>query len=81
MQFSLTLTWQGKAVGLGLIWHSAGILRTLAITWPQRDWKIDKQHLGAAQVHGIVSHAFLLYVVGEDTGHLSQYQHLKILEY
>lgn len=29
MQFSLTLTWQGKAVGLGLIWHSAGILRTL----------------------------------------------------
>lgn len=30
-------------------------MRTLAITWPQRARKINKQHSGAAQVYGIVS--------------------------
>jgi hypothetical protein len=52
-----------------------------AITWPQRDWKIDKQHLGAAQVYGIVIHAFLLNVAGEHTGHWYQEEYLRILEY
>ena len=35
MQFSLTLTWQGTAIGLGLILHSAGILRTLSWMVPR----------------------------------------------
>jgi hypothetical protein len=42
------------AAGLGLIWISAGILRTLAITWPQ-DVTCEEDSLAeAAQVNGNV---------------------------
>jgi hypothetical protein len=47
-QQQLFATWTGDAPPRSLI------RLTLAITWPPKDWKINGDHQGAAQVNGIV---------------------------